>query len=84
LKRPAEPEPTELAAMYAESGMSLLGLGVIPPMPSWGGLIQSGNAFILSAPHRILYPALSFAITILAFSYLGDGLAEALDPKNIK
>jgi ABC-type dipeptide/oligopeptide/nickel transport systems, permease components len=72
------------AAMYAESGMSLLGLGVIPPMPSWGGLIQSGNAFILSAPHRILYPALSFAITILAFSYLGDGLAEALDPKNIK
>ncbi|MEG0306093.1 MAG: ABC transporter permease [Oscillospiraceae bacterium] len=72
------------AAMFAESGMSLIGLGVLPPMPSWGGLIQSGQQFILSYPHMIIYPALSFAITILAFSYVGDGLRDAFDPRQIQ
>lgn len=69
-------------AMMMESGMSLIGMGVMPPMPSWGGLINQGQAYILSAPHMILYPALSFAITILAFSYLGDGIRDAFDPKH--
>ncbi len=71
------------AAMFAESGMSLIGLGILPPMPSWGGLISTGQEFILSYPHMILFPALSFAITILAFSYVGDGLRDAFDPRQI-
>ena len=71
------------AAMFAESGMSLIGLGVLPPMPSWGGLITTGQQFILSYPHMILFPALSFAITILTFSYVGDGLRDAFDPRQI-
>ena len=71
------------AAMFAESGMSLIGLGILPPMPSWGGLITTGQQFILSYPHMILFPALSFAITILAFSYVGDGLRDAFDPRQI-
>lgn len=71
-------------AMMMESGMSLIGMGVMPPMPSWGGLINQGCRFILSAPYMILYPALSFAITILSFSYLGDGLRDAFDPKHDK
>lgn len=71
------------AAMFAESGMSLLGLGILPPMPSWGGLITTGQQFILSYPHMILFPALSFAVTILAFSYVGDGLRDAFDPRQI-
>lgn len=71
------------SAMFAESGMSLIGLGILPPMPSWGGLISTGQQFILSYPHMILFPALSFAITILAFSYIGDGLRDAFDPRQI-
>lgn len=71
------------SAMFAESGMSLIGLGILPPMPSWGGLISTGQQFILSYPHMILFPALSFAITILAFSYVGDGLRDAFDPRQI-
>ncbi|MEQ2129729.1 ABC transporter permease [Caldanaerobacter subterraneus KAk] len=68
-------------AMIMESGLSLIGLGVLPPMPSWGGLIALGNRYILSYPHLILFPALSFAITILAFTFFGDGLRDAFDPK---
>lgn len=71
------------SAMFAESGMSLIGLGILPPMPSWGGLISTGQEFILSYPHMILFPALSFAITILSFSYVGDGLRDAFDPRQI-
>lgn len=71
------------AAMFAESGMSLIGLGILPPMPSWGGLITTGQQYILSYPHMILFPAISFAITILAFSYVGDGLRDAFDPRQI-
>lgn len=69
-------------AMFAEAGMSLIGMGVMPPMPSWGALISRGTAYILSSPYMILYPALSFAITVLSFSYLGDGLRDAFDPKH--
>ena len=71
------------AAMFAESGMSLIGLGILPPMPSWGGLITTGQQFILYYPHMILFPALSFGITVLAFSYVGDGLRDAFDPRQI-
>lgn len=72
------------SAMFAESGMSLVGLGIKPPAPSWGGLIASGQQYILSYPHMILFPALSFAIVILAFSYVGDGLRDAFDPRQAK
>lgn len=71
-------------AMLAESGMSLIGLGVLPPMPSWGGLLGRGQAFILSYPYMILFPALSFALVMLAFTYFADGLRDAFDPRNDK
>ena len=71
-------------AMVAESGLSLLGLGVMPPMPSWGTLISQGGQYMLSYPHLMIYPALSLAITMLAFSYLADGLRDAFDPKHDK
>ncbi len=69
------------AAMLAESGLSLIGLGVLPPIPSWGGLILLGQRNMLSYPHMIIFPAISFAVTILAFSYIGDGLRDAFDPR---
>lgn len=63
-------------AMMAESGMSLIGLGLRPPMPSWGNLITEGAVQILGYPHLVLYPAGFFALTLLAFAFLGDGLQE--------
>lgn len=69
-------------AMLAESGMSLIGLGVLPPMPSWGGLLARGQAFILSYPYMLLFPAISFALVMIAFTYFGDGLRDAFDPRN--
>ncbi|PTQ57371.1 MAG: Oligopeptide transport system permease protein OppC [Candidatus Carbobacillus altaicus] len=68
-------------AMMVESGLSLIGLGIMPPMPSWGALINIGSRFILSTPHLILYPAITFALTILAFTFVGDGLRDAFDAK---
>tara|TARA_B110000483_G_scaffold235810_1_gene307941 strand:- start:1825 stop:2694 length:870 start_codon:yes stop_codon:yes gene_type:complete len=63
-------------AMMAESGMSLLGMGLRPPMPSWGNLIADGTIQILGLPHLVLYPALTFGLTLLAFTFIGDGLRE--------
>lgn len=63
-------------AMMAESGMSLLGMGLRPPMPSWGNLIADGTLQVLGLPHLVLYPALTFGLTLLAFTFIGDGLRE--------
>lgn len=63
-------------AMMVESGMSLIGLGLRPPMPSWGNLITEGALQVLGFPHMVIFPAISFGITLLAFTYLSDGLAE--------
>jgi peptide/nickel transport system permease protein len=69
------------AAMMIESGLSLLGLGVAPPTPSWGVLINEGSAVFLSYPYRLAFPAITFAVTLIAFTYLGDGLNDALNPR---
>ena len=62
------------SAMMAESGMSLIGLGLRPPMPSWGNLIFDGAREMLGFPHLVLWPSLTFALTLLAFTFIGDGL----------
>jgi ABC-type dipeptide/oligopeptide/nickel transport system permease subunit len=67
-------------AMFAEAGLSFLGLGIPPPTPSWGQMIGVYQTFIRSWPHLLLYPALLLAITMLAWILLGDGLRDALDP----
>ena len=63
-------------AMLAESSMSLIGLGLRPPMPSWGNLITEGAIQMLGFPHLVLWPAMLFGITLLAFTFIGDGLGE--------
>jgi ABC-type dipeptide/oligopeptide/nickel transport system permease subunit len=65
------------AAMLAESGLALLGLGVSPPTPSWGSLILDGYKFVLVSPHLIFWPVIMFALTMLAFTWVGDGLRDA-------
>lgn len=66
-------------AMMIESSLSVIGMGVQPPMPSWGNLITVGLPFLRSQPHMLLFPALSFALTLLAFTYVADGMRDALD-----
>lgn len=61
-------------AMMAESGMSLLGLGLEAPMPSWGNLIYSGSMFMFDSPYLVFWPAFTFALTLLAFTFISDGL----------
>jgi len=70
------------AAMMVESALSLIGMGVTPPMPSFGTLIASGQRYILSFPHLLIWPAASFAAILLSFTWLGDGLRDAFDPRD--
>ncbi len=68
-------------AIFTEATLSFLGLGITPPNPSWGSMIQDGYQAIFAAPHLVLFPALAISITLLAFTFLGDGLRDALDPR---
>ena len=67
-------------AMFAEAGLSFLGLGISPPTPSWGQMIGIYQSFARAWPHLILYPAIFLAITMLFWILLGDGVRDALDP----
>ena len=66
-----------------EASLSYLGIGVQPPTPSWGGMIQQGQSFYRSAPWLVIFPGLAIMITVFAFNLLGDGLRDALDPMQI-
>jgi len=63
-----------------EASLSYLGIGVQPPTPSWGGMIQQAQSFYRTAPWLVIYPGLAIMITVFAFNLLGDGLRDALDP----
>ena len=66
--------------IIAESSLSFLGLGVQPPTPSWGTMLNYGRAHLLDAPHLTLFPGLAIAVLVLGFNFLGDGLRDRLDP----
>lgn len=70
-------------AVLSEASLSFLGLGIPPPAPSWGTMIDEARSFdiLTSAPHVMLFPSLAIALTVLAFNFIGDGLREYLDPK---
>jgi peptide/nickel transport system permease protein len=63
-----------------EASLSFLGIGVQPPMPSWGRMIAEGQTYYRLAPWLILYPGIAIMLTVLGFNLLGDGLRDALDP----
>jgi oligopeptide transport system permease protein len=67
-------------AIATEAFMSFIGLGVKPPMPSWGILSNDGIGAIRSSPYQILLPSIAISLTMFAFNFLGDGLRDALDP----
>ncbi|HXF63943.1 MAG TPA: ABC transporter permease subunit [Caldilineaceae bacterium] len=64
-----------------ESALSFLGLGIQPPTPSWGGTLADGRALIRQFPHITIFPGVFIFLTVLAFNLLGDGLRDALDPR---
>jgi peptide/nickel transport system permease protein len=68
-------------AIIAEAALSFLGLGVQPPTPSWGGMLNEGRGFLRIAPHISTFPGLAIMVTVLGFNFLGDGLRDALDPR---
>jgi len=68
-------------AIFAEAALSYIGIGVKPPTPSWGTMIQDGYNNIFGAPYLVLFPAIAVGILMLAFTFLGDGLRDALDPR---
>ena len=68
-------------AILTESSLSFLGMGVVPPTPSWGSMIQDGQAYLQTAPWMMIMPGLAILSTVLAFTLLGDGLRDALDVK---
>ncbi len=68
-------------AILAEATLAYLGVGVQPPRASWGKLIADGQQYIRSAPHLVYLPAIMIAAALISFTFLGDGLRDALDPK---
>jgi peptide/nickel transport system permease protein len=68
-------------AILSEAALSFLGLGVQPPTPSWGTMINGGRAHLLDAPHLTIFPGVLLALVVLGFNFLGDGLRDRLDPR---
>lgn len=68
-------------AIFAEAALSFIGIGVAPPTPSWGSMVQDGYQAIFAFPHLVLFPTLAIALVMMAFTFLGDGLRDALDPR---
>jgi len=69
-------------AVLAEATMSFLGLGVPPPVPSWGSMLNDGRSHLIDAPHVVLFPALAVMLAVLSFNFIGDGLRDYLDPRS--
>lgn len=70
-------------AVLSEASLSFLGLGIPPPAPSWGTMIEEARGLdtLANAPHVLFFPGIAIALTVLAFNFIGDGLREYLDPK---
>lgn len=68
-------------AVLSEASLSFLGLGIPPPAPSWGTMIEEARNFFYIHPHTLFFPGVAIALTVLAFNFIGDGLREYLDPK---
>jgi peptide/nickel transport system permease protein len=69
-------------AVLAEGTMSFLGLGVPPPVASWGSMLNDGRAHLFDAPHLVIFPAVAVMLAVLAFNFIGDALRDFLDPRS--
>ena len=71
------------AAVIAEASLSFLGLGQQPPAPSWGSMLNTAKNYVDNAPWMAVWPGISIFLLVLAFNLLGDGLRDALDPREV-
>jgi len=68
-------------AIFTEAALSFIGVGINPPIPSWGQMVGEGQQYIRSYWHLCVFPSIAIAVTMLAFTFFGDGVRDALDPK---
>ena len=68
-------------SVTAAAGLAYIGLGVQPPTPEWGALLNAGRQYIRLHPHLLIWPGVFIALLVLSFNLIGDGLRDALDPK---
>jgi ABC-type dipeptide/oligopeptide/nickel transport system permease subunit len=68
-------------AIFTEAALSFIGVGINPPTPSWGQMVGEGQQYLRSYWHLCVFPSIAIAATMLAFTFLGDGVRDALDPK---
>jgi oligopeptide transport system permease protein len=68
-------------AIFTEAALSFIGVGINPPTPSWGQMVGEGQQYLRSYWHLCVFPSIAIAITMLSFTFLGDGVRDALDPK---
>lgn len=68
-------------AIRAETSLSYLGLGIQPPMPSWGNMLSNAQQYFFSAPWLVFYPGICIFLTLMSFNMIGDGLRDAFDPR---
>jgi oligopeptide transport system permease protein len=69
------------SAIFLEAVLSFLGVGIQPPTPTWGQMVFDGYEAIYANPSSVVFPALAIGFTLLSFSFIGDGLRDALDPR---
>jgi peptide/nickel transport system permease protein len=69
------------SGILAEASLSYLGLGVKPPAPSWGGMLNQAQTLLNVAPYATIYPGIAIFLAVLGINLLGDGLQQVLDPK---
>jgi ABC-type dipeptide/oligopeptide/nickel transport system permease subunit len=68
-------------AIFTEAALSFIGVGINPPTPSWGQMVGENQQFLLSYWYLCVFPSIAIAITMLSFTFFGDGVRDALDPK---
>jgi peptide/nickel transport system permease protein len=68
-------------AVLAEATLSFLGLGIPPPAPSWGIMLNDARAHLFDSPHLVLFPAIAVMLAVLSFNFIGDALRDLLDPR---
>jgi peptide/nickel transport system permease protein len=74
---------TVALAIIAEASLAFLGLGLQPPAPSWGSMLDTARQFLSQAPWMALFPGLAIFLVVFGFNLLGDGLRDALDPRDV-
>lgn len=70
-------------AILSEASLSFLGLGIAPPTPSWGAMLNDARNHLFDAPHMVIFPSIALVLTVLSFNFLGDALRDWLDPRGL-